>query len=498
MPNNIILFMSDQLRRQVLGHASPYSAATPHMDALAATGVQFENACSVYPICVPARFALMTGAYPHTRFVPGIEWRMSPAEYCLGHEMAGAGYQPAYVGKWHLYGGHGVLPGHSAKKADKTRIPPAFRGGFERWRGFDVANDPFDTWYFEQDEREPRRLEGYQTDALVTLATDTIAELASSTRPFFLVVSVEPPHFPLEAPDAYLRRVREREHELPPNFLAGADEAMPGHRRGEEDREALIAYLMRYKAMVENLDDNIGRLVGHLEERGLRDTTDLVVTSDHGQMDGAHGLRSIVKGYPFDESVGVPLIFNGPSVPAAQRGSCVSTPVSLIDLPVTFAAMASGAGDSGSAAGPHATAGLHATTGPQRLVAGRDLSPLIRGEATGMDREAVYLEFVHDLRPGHVFHARYWRAVRSERYLYAVLGGAEGSRPWMLFDRREDPFEMDNLLAEPDARQGTDVREIAAHHHTLLRRELIASEDHFVLSPAYGMEGVNEWKRGAE
>ena len=80
---NILILLSDQLRRQALSVYGDPDARTPHIEALATQGVRFSNACSTYPICVPFRFTMMTGEYAHTRAVPGIEYRMSPTERTL-------------------------------------------------------------------------------------------------------------------------------------------------------------------------------------------------------------------------------------------------------------------------------------------------------------------------------------------------------------------------------------------------------------------------------
>ena len=130
---NIIVILSDQLRRDALGAYGDRNVRTPHIDALAEGGTRFANACSTYPICVPFRFSLMTGQYAHSRLVPGIEWRMSPAERTLADEFNDAGYETVYLGKWHLYGD----PWHVTDDADLpdpglkinlTRVPRAKMG----------------------------------------------------------------------------------------------------------------------------------------------------------------------------------------------------------------------------------------------------------------------------------------------------------------------------------------------------------------------------------
>ena len=155
---NIVLILADQLRRSALSCAGDPNVATPHLDALAAAGVRFPSSCLTYPVCVPCRFTLMTGEYAHSRLVPTIGWRMSPVERTIADELGDAGYQTAYAGKWHLYGAHprGGLP--LARRRGLTPIPRAHRGGFEVWRGFEFRNDPFDTYYFVDDDPAPRPL----------------------------------------------------------------------------------------------------------------------------------------------------------------------------------------------------------------------------------------------------------------------------------------------------------------------------------------------------
>ena len=103
-PNLLVVFC-DQLRRDAIAAFGDPNVETPHIDRLAQNGVSFTNACSSYPICVPFRFTLMTGEYAHSRFVPGIEWRMSPAERTLADEFNAGGYESIYLGNGISMGG---------------------------------------------------------------------------------------------------------------------------------------------------------------------------------------------------------------------------------------------------------------------------------------------------------------------------------------------------------------------------------------------------------
>ncbi|MYA76633.1 MAG: sulfatase-like hydrolase/transferase, partial [Gemmatimonadetes bacterium] len=315
-PPNVLIVLSDQLRRQALSIYGDPNIVTPHVDALAERGVRFEHASSTCPICVPFRFTLMTGLYAHDRKVPAIEYRMSPAERTLADEFNKAGYETIYTGKWHLDGGHGRMG--SAVQCGRTPVKKAYRGRWRKWMGFELRNGPFDTWYFEDDDPVPKPVEGYQTDGLFDLAMDYL-ERRDPSRPFCMVISVEPPHDPFEAPEALQRSWEAMDIVLPPNVEAADAEAA----------ERIMLNRKRYYAMVENLDWNMGRLGAFLLRTGLHSETVVLFLSDHGELGGAHGLRG--KQWPYEESTGIPLIVADPRHPD-RAGAVIGDPVSTEDL----------------------------------------------------------------------------------------------------------------------------------------------------------------------
>jgi arylsulfatase A-like enzyme len=186
--------------------------------------------------------------------------------------------------------------------------------------------------------------------------------------------------------------------------------------------------------------------------------------SDHGEHSGAHGLRS--KQYPYEESVGIPLMVIDPRHPE-QAGNVIDDPTSTEDLFPTILGLA----------------GLT----PKNDVPGTDLSQLTRGESDRLDREGVLLEFIAELRLNQPFYEAVWRGIRTRRYKYTVSGDNFGGKPWQFFDLHEDPYEMKNLVDDP-ASEG----EVARHHRLLVDR-MVETEDHFILLPAFGCEGVNCW-----
>lgn len=463
-PRNVLLIISDQLRRSALGCYGDPNVSTPAIDSLAGRGVRFDSATSTYPVCVPYRFSVMTGEYAHTRFIPSIEWRMSPAERTLADEFNDAGYDTSFFGKWHLYGGFGHLPGYTVVKTSRTHVPRPFQGRWQRFAGFDICNDPFDTYYFNEDDPTPNKIDGFQTDGLFDLAIDYLRQPERRDRPFATVLSVEPPHPLFTAPPEYLDRWRDRELKMRDNV----DLSLDYNTRGPHG-DGLLDAMRVYYAMIENLDDNVARLVQTLREEGLLDDTVVALTADHGELLGSHGL--LAKQRPWEESAGIPLIVSG-AVPPDRQGAVVDDPVCTEDLFPTLLGVA----------------GLT----PRDPKPGLDLAPLIRGEVSELDREGVLMEFVAELRPNMPFHDETWRGVRTRHGKYTVLGDTHGGKPWQFFDLATDPYEQVNRVDDPA------YADEVARHHRLLRQLLVDGYDHYVLAPAFGCPGLNEWDPEAE
>jgi len=454
---NIIILLSDQLRRDALGIYGDSNISTPNIDSLARRGVKFTNACSTYPVCVPFRFTLQTGQFAHTRSVPSLEWRMSPSERTMADEFNKAGYETIYIGKWHLHG-HGVRPEHgvnSALKANRTCITREFQGRWQKWLAFELRNDPFDTCYFIDDDPIPHQINKYQTDGLYDLAMEFIANGRDKNRPFVCILSTEAPHPPFISPKDLQNKWNKKEITLPPNFVDKTGERYEEFKAGRR----------QYYAMVENLDNNVGRMSSFLKNNDLSDNTIIVFLSDHGELGGSHGLMS--KQYPYEESIGIPLIVVDPSIPG-RSGAIITEPLAAEDLFPTILGLAN--------------------IVPETNVPGLNASPLIRGQKNKFDREGILLEFVAEMRSQFPFYEETWRGFRTKRYKYTVLGGFDGGRPWQFFDLESDPYELNNLI------DNIEVAETVRSHHYLLRQALIKTSDSYVLQPAFGFDGLNLWR----
>lgn len=456
---NILVIIPDQLRRDALSCYGDPNIRTEYIDELARNGVLFKNACSTYPVCVPFRFTFMTGQYAHSRLVPSIEWRMSPAERTIADEFNENGYETVYIGKWHLYGTTGYTSAKDDSEnrklaANRIPVPKEHRGRWSKWIGFELSNMPFDTCYFVDDDPEPKKISKFQTDGLFDL---TINYLKSRDRnkPFLCVVSPEPPHDPYDAPQPLLDIWLNKDIKLPSNFP---------NKEDCEDYADLVEIRKRYYAMIENLDQNVGKMLDYFRKHDSLQNTIILFLADHGDLCGAHGLRR--KRWPYEESVGIPFIVYDlqKSIPAKQ----IESPIHSEDIFPTIC-------------------GLAGIKSPQDLP-GINAVHLFMSEQNIINRNAVYLEFVNELRPNLIFNDFTWRGIRDQYYKYIVRGDINGSRPWMLFDLRKDPYEMNNLIDAPSHTK------ILSQFHLLLREQIIETGDHFILSPAFGCQGVNLWK----
>ncbi|MCY0150381.1 sulfatase [Hoeflea sp. G2-23] len=474
---NIIVVLVDQMRRDALSCAGDPNVRTPNLDRLASRGVRFTSACSTFPACVPFRFSMVTGEYAHSRNVPALGYRLSPAEHTLGDALKSQGYATAYIGKWHLYSAYGVSGGLTLSQASRTPIPASHRRGFDYWRGFELRNDFYDTAYFVDDDPVPRRLPGHQTDGLFDLAAHYLEADRPEDQPFFLLLSVEAPHPPFMASEQSLKRVRDRGPMVPrPNVDLAAisffppewhEESGPAGKVDPDDPASVArvaeANMQAYYAMIEMIDDNMGKLDTVLEQTGLADNTVVVFLSDHGELGGSHGLLG--KAEPWEESVGVPLIVAGPDRYVAGHGATASVPVNTEDLFPTFVGLTGGSASA--------------------RFTGMNLAPFIRGECAEPVRDGVLLEFVTETRSNRSYYDETWRGIRSDHLKYTVIGDRAGARPWQLFDLSTDPYEMNNLV---DQSAGADL---AADMHGRLIGLLDRSGDDYALAPAFGHPARN-------
>jgi arylsulfatase A-like enzyme len=283
---NVLVFFTDQQRWDSVGlHGNPLDV-TPNLDRLARRGTHLPNAFTPQPVCAPTRACLQTGLYPTTSGIFRNHLPLSPDTRTLAHHFGAAGYDTAYIGKWHL--------------ADRDPVPPDQRGGYDSWLAANVlefCSDAYDTVLYDEQEQAVR-LPGYRVDALGDAAVRYIA--AHQDAPFFLFLSLLEPHHQNHldayvAPDGYAERYAGR---WTPPDLAALGGSAPQHLGG-------------YWGIVKRLDEMLGRLLDALKSLSLLDDTVVVFTSDHGCHFKTR--NSEYKRSCHDASVHVPTLLTGPS-----------------------------------------------------------------------------------------------------------------------------------------------------------------------------------------
>lgn len=404
------------MRYQALGSSGDPNAMTPSLDGLAAEGVRCTQAVSQYPVCMPFRAALMTGLPANLNGVERHGDFLDPATRTVAHAFADAGYRTSYVGKWHLAPESGAAMVSPAGWAGQDFwVHPRLRGGFQDWFGFNISNNYYETYICSGEKVEPLRLPGYQTDALTDISIDYLSRMATDgAGPWFHVISYESPHPGAGGPDGAAG------YPVPDEYRGLYDPARVLLRPNVPPESAGTArgQLAGYYRLIANLDDNVGRLLAHLDGSGLGEETLVVFLSDHGEMGGSHGLRN--KQVPYEESLHVPLIFRHPGLTA---GSEYGDPICGLDIAPTCLGLC----------------GLPGLDGAKGIDHSGALRPSPAAAPGRPLREAVLVQW-NDTR--YRFGDHPYRALRSPRYTFVL---ARDDAFCLLFDRETDPYELRNL-----------------------------------------------------
>ena len=452
---NILLIQADQLSAAALGAYGNPTVRAPHIDGLARDGVVFERAYCNSPLCAPSRASMLAGDLPSAIGVYDNAAEFPAAVPTFAHILRAAGYRTSLVGKMHFIGPDQL---HGFEERPMTDVYPADFGMIPDWRLADEERLP---WYHDTRSiggADPS-LATIQRDyddavtfharrALTDFVRDRIA--GRDERPFLLVASFIAPHDPYEPPQEQWDRYEGVPID-PPAVPDLPEEAIDPHSRrlramceldvAPPTPEEVERARRGYYACVSYLDDQVGAILATLDELGLRESTVVVFTSDHGDMLGERGLW--YKMAPFEDSARVPLIVRAPGrFPGGGRR--IRRTVSLVDLLPTFAELA---GAERTDAWP--TAGTS--------FVGLLADPSADGEAAASWPDRAVIEYLAEgVRAPQVTLVR-------GRYKLVVCPGD----PDLLYDLDADPRELRNLAEDP------------AHAEVLrqLREELLAGYD---------------------
>ncbi len=439
---NLLVIMTDQQRSSALSCAGHEILKTPNLDRLAAQGALYRNAISPCPVCVPARTCILTGKSMSTTGVTKNEFAGDTEIDCgpsFDNLLAAAGYKTEYHGKYHApyrmaktylnkvpYAGKRVPGAPSARQQYLdylNRYAPA-----RPLRPGEVMNERFERPYIPA-RLDPRYkgsigesgegqtfgwLQVPKEHSLAAYTVDQALEALDRLHggPFSLTCSIGPPHPPFLNVSPYWGMYPDRDIPLPKNFHHDMTYSpyrdRAAHMRQYHVPENVQSGLSIYYGMVKEVDDNIGRLLRRLDERGLAANTLVVFMSDHGEMMGSHGMGSKMVFYK--ESAHVPLMMRFPG--RIRPGTQIDEPVSTMDV---FATVLDYLG----------------VPTPQRESYNlRKPSPDFRVS-----------EWAGENIPNFMVRTRDWKLIMAK----TPTSRAQDA----LFNLKEDPYEMTNLLGAP-------------------------------------------------
>lgn len=393
---NIMVIRADELRASALGCYGDSNAITPNIDALAAEGVRYTRAIAAEPVCSAHRVSFDLGYYTSATLLGD---KLDPSEITTHDVLQAEGYYTAHIGKRH------TTPDELVNQQHPQMVPAVALDGWDYHGGHEHSHKLTGVLsiYYENGVTTQLSANPWRPQKHVDLALAQVDQAVSNQQPFYIILDLEPPHFPYEAIEGTVWDV----------FEAG-DISAPPNVPSEHVEQAEID-LALYYAMTYSVDDMVGQVVAHLDEEGLLASTIVVFTSDHGGHLGAHGFigNNEQKRTPYEESIRVPLIVRGPQTPP---GIALNSFVVPVDFGTLIRQKAGAPVDLSSHRFSHLTEG--------RLLMQRDSPNTPDGAWYGF--------------------------IREDGMKYAR---SEGSGPWLLFDTAVDPYEMNNLIGTSDPRE---------------------------------------------
>ncbi|NMC21644.1 MAG: sulfatase [Thermogutta sp.] len=421
---SVVYVVTDDQRWDAMSCAGHPFLKTPNMDRLAAEGARFANAFVTTSLCSPSRASSLSGLYAHSHGVIN-NFTDFPQEIpSLQGRLRAAGYETAYIGKWHM--------------GEDDDSP---RPGFDYWASHRGQGDYYDNEFNINGAR--RKLEGYYTHRVTDLAVEWLRR--PHERPFLLILGHKAPHTPFTPEEAYRRLFDDVDIRYPasafqldgkPDWvkqrlvtwhgiygpLFGFREKFPDTR--PEAVADFARFVRSYLATIVSVDDSLGRVLKTLEETGRLDRTLVIFTSDNGMLLGEYGMTD--KRTMHEPSIRVPLLVRYP--PLVRPGTVVNEMVLNIDLAPSVLDICG--------------------AGPLPKAHGRSWKPLLQGAAADW-RKSWYYEYNYEKQFPYTPNVR---GVRTERYKYIHYPHGDGTpdrHRAELYDLQNDPGERYNRIDDP-------------------------------------------------
>ncbi len=450
---NILYIMSDDHAAHAIGAYGGRLAKvdpTPTLDRLAREGALLKNVFCTNSICTPSRATIMTGQYSHKNGVKTLRGAIGADRQHLAIELKKAGYETAMVGKWHLKEEPGAFDYYQVLPGQGSYFNPIFRvRGPKPWPGNTVRAAGYDC--------------KHSSDAITDISLKWLKSRKQKKKPFFLMHHFKAPHDNFENAERYdwlyedidipePESLWNRKKHGPNGKPTYGTSVGPRNKRRnmghhmfvdkklpekQYTRVAYQRYLKKFLRTVRGVDDNIKRLLDHLERTKQLDNTIIIYTADQGFMLGEHDY--IDKRWMYEESLRMPFIVRYPKW--VKAGTKIDSIINNVDFAPTLLEMG------GAKALP--------------FMQGRSFLSMLKGKPAPTDwPKATYYRYwmhmAHHDNPAHY-------GIRTEThkliFFYGLPLDAAGAKKtptpphWELYDLKADPHEMNNLIDDPKAKE---------------------------------------------
>jgi len=414
-PRNVIFILSDDHRYDFMGFLNkPKFLKTTNMDRMAREGAYIKYATVSTALCSPSRASILTGQFAHRHGVVDNNSRVPAGTRFFSQDLQKAGWQTAFMGKWHM--------GHASDEP---------RPGFHKWISFKGQGVYFNPTFNIDGKRVKRQ--GHVSDLLTEYALDWLKNERDQDKPFLLYLSHKAVHGMFEPAKRHLGKYDDVKLEYPKS-MAYTEENYKGKPQWvKEQRNSwhgvdhmyhgqmdFDTFYRRYCETLLSVDESIGRVIKYLEGNNLAEETLVMYMGDNGFVFGEHGL--IDKRHMYEESMRVPFLAWCPGM--IEPGSVIEELIQNIDIAPTIMDVA----------------GLDT---PERMD-GQSFLPILQGKKTPWRDSAFYEYYWERNFP----HTPTTHGVRTNRYKYIHYHGI-----WdidELYDLRNDPEEMNNLIDSPE------------------------------------------------